>query len=155
NGENWYDYEYYVEGIKGPVKRESYWRDAEKKGVDRGEKSRIAYAFHVIAGHHGVFSLTPVWLLSVAGIWLLWRQRRGLDQGMQVLGVEDSAQAAKRNSLSVGPDLAIFVAAITSVCLVFYLLRPIEDRNYGGVSAGFRWMFWFAPLWLVTMLPAT
>jgi hypothetical protein len=34
------------------------------------------------------------------------------------------------------------------------LLRPLEDRNYGGVAAGFRWMFWFAPLWLLVMLPA-
>jgi hypothetical protein len=27
--DNWYDYEYYVQGAKGPVKRESYWREGE------------------------------------------------------------------------------------------------------------------------------
>ena len=40
------------------------------------------------------------------------------------------------------------------VCLVFYLARPQADRNYGGMTSGFRWMFWFAPLWLVALLPA-
>ena len=44
---------------------------------------------------------------------------------------------------------------MTLICLVFYiLLRPQEDRNYGGMTSGFRWMFWFAPLWLVVMIPA-
>ncbi len=28
------------------------------------------------------------------------------------------------------------------------------DRNYGGMTSGFRWMFWFAPMWLVALLPA-
>jgi len=52
-------------------------------------------------------------------------------------------------------DLALLVGALTLICLVFYLgLRPQEGRNYGGMTSGFRWMFWFAPLWLVVMLPA-
>ena len=44
-----------------------------RRGIDRGEPSRAVYALHVLVGHHGIFSLTPVWLLSVAGtlIWLL------------------------------------------------------------------------------------
>jgi hypothetical protein len=40
------------------------------------------------------------------------------------------------------------------VCITFFLLRPIDDRNYGGTSAGFRWVFWLAPLWLIGLLPA-
>ena len=39
------------------------------------------------------------------------------------------------------------------MCLAFYLTRPQMDRNYGGMTSGFRWMFWFAPLWLVALLP--
>ncbi|HMO86614.1 MAG TPA: hypothetical protein PKC18_17010, partial [Lacipirellulaceae bacterium] len=27
-------------------------------------------------------------------------------------------------------------------------------RNYGGMTSGFRWLFWQAPLWLLLMLPA-
>lgn len=46
------------------------------------------------------------------------------------------------------------VAVLTGVCLAFYVARPLIDRNYGGVSCGFRWLFWFIPLWLIAALPA-
>ena len=53
--------------------RASYWLDPQ--GIDRGEPSELTYALHVLVGHHGVFSLTPVWLLSVWGAWLWLRAR--------------------------------------------------------------------------------
>ena len=110
---------------------QSYWLD--RQGIDRGEPTKLLYAVHVLVGHHGIFSLTPVWLLS------MWGRRH---------------VAASRATQS-RRDLAAMVAALTLVCLVFYIgLRPQEDRNYGGMTSGFRWMFWFAPLWLVVMLPA-
>ena len=59
--DNWYDYTYERNGRT----IESYWKNPA--GVDRGEPSREVYAFNVLVGHHGIFSLTPVWLLSVAG----------------------------------------------------------------------------------------
>jgi len=46
------------------------------------------------------------------------------------------------------------IAAVSLVCLVFYLMRPQNDRNYGGMTCGLRWMFWFTPMWLVAMVPA-
>lgn len=124
--ENWYDYVYTVNGRE----RESYWRD--RQGIDRGEPSKAIYAIHALVGHHGVFSLTPVWLLSAWGI-AIW-----------LFGADRSRR-----------DLALLVGALSVVCLVFYIgLRPQDDRNYGGMTSGFRWMFWFAPLWLLVMLPA-
>jgi hypothetical protein len=124
--DNWYDYEYVVNGRV----RESYWRNPQ--GIDRGEPNRGDYALHVLVGHHGVFSLTPIWLLSLVGIgvWLMW------------------GRAAER-------ELALLVAALTLTCFAFYISRPLGDRNYGGMTSGLRWMFWFAPLWLVTMLPTS
>ena len=117
--DNWYEYE------------GTYWTPDKKSGVDRGEPSRTVYAFHTLLGHRGVFSLTPIWLLSFVGIgiWLL------------------------RGSASLR-GLALVVLALTVICLAFYIMRPQADRNYGGVSAGFRWMFWFSPLWLICLLPA-
>lgn len=124
--DNWYDYSYTLDGVE----RDSYWRD--RQGIDRGETSKLTYALHVLVGHHGVYSLTPIWLLSLYGMWL-W----------------------SRDSLKPRRHLAWGVALLTIICLVFYIgLRPLEDRNYGGMTSGFRWMFWFAPLWLVVMLPA-
>ena len=48
----------------------------------------------------------------------------------------------------------MLIGAVSLVCLVFYLTRPQDDRNYGGMTCAFRWMLWFAPLWLVAMVPA-
>lgn len=123
--ENWYDYTYERDGRT----RESYWRNPV--GLDRGEPSRAVYALHTLIGHHGIFSLTPIWLLTLAGMALAcWNRERPLG------------------------EVAAMVAALSLVCVAFYIGRPLQDRNYGGVTSGFRWMFWFAPLWLVTMLPA-
>lgn len=125
--ENWYQYTYTVEGVE----IESYW--ANRQGIDRGEQSKWVYAWHCLLGHHGVFSLTPIWLLSMVGL-AMWLR---------------SSETSER-------QLATGIALISIVCLVFYLgMRPLEDRNYGGMTSGFRWMFWFAPLWLWGMLPAT
>lgn len=117
--DNWYEYE------------GTYWTDEGKAGVDRGEPSRLVYAFHATLGHHGLLSLTPLWLLSLVGtgLWLV----RG--------------EAWQRG-------LALGVAGLTLVVLAFYLARPLVDRNYGGVSCGFRWMIWLVPLWLAMLLPA-
>lgn len=123
--ENWYDYEYTVRGKT----RDSYWRNPA--GIDRGEGSKSTYALHVLVGHHGVFSLTPVWLLSFCGM-------------ARLLASKDY----------VARQLALITLAITGACLVFYIgMRPQADRNYGGMTSGFRWLFWVAPLWLA-MTPA-
>ena len=104
----------------------SYWQDGKRRGVDLGEPSRWQYLFHMILGHHGIFSLTPIFLLVPIGLIRLFR-----------FGPDDSKRFA----------LVVLVASI--VCMAFYVMRPLIDRNYGGVSACFRWLLWFAPLWLV------
>jgi hypothetical protein len=117
--DNWYDYE------------GSYWTPDMRQGVDRGEPSRSTYAFHVLIGHRGILSLTPVWLLSVVGLGL-WL--RNPDRSLR--------------------GFAAMVIILTLVVLTFYLMRPQEDRNYGGICCGFRWMFWLIPLWLLCLVPA-
>jgi hypothetical protein len=124
----WYDYQF----RRGSRVIDSYWKPTvAKSDIDRGEPSRATYAFHVLVGHHGIFSLTPVWLLSLAGLVLLVARR---DPGPRAV--------------------AAAILACTLVCLAFYVTRPLEDRNYGGMATGFRWALWFAPLWLFAMLPA-
>jgi hypothetical protein len=124
--DNWYNYTYTVNGQQ----RQSYW--LHPQGLDRGERSATTYALHSLVGHHGIFSLTPIWLLSLVGtlVWLF------------------SADPLRRN-------LAVMVAVVTVVCLAFYLAPGTPAaRNYGGMTSGFRWLFWLAPLWLIVMLPA-
>jgi len=50
--------------------------------------------------------------------------------------------------------LCVGIITATLICLAFYISRPLIDRNYGGVSCCFRWMLWFAPLWIWGLLPA-
>ena len=124
--ENWYDYTYEKNGRTV----ESYWRNPQ--GLDRGEESSAAYALHSLVGHHGIFSLTPIWLLSIAGA-LVWLFQRGDPRLRQ---------------------LAFLIGSVSAVCLIFYVFIESGGRNYGGMTCGFRWVFWFAPLWLLMMLPA-
>lgn len=123
--DNWYDFTYVRDGRE----RESYWRNPV--GVDRGEPSVARYALHVLVGHHGIFSLTPIWLLTLAA----W------------------GRVLARRDWPLWP-LAALAAAISIVCIAFYIQRPLADRNYGGLASGFRWAFWLAPLWLATMPPS-
>ncbi len=125
--DNWYDYTYEHNGRQV----ESYWNHPQ--GLDRGEPSLPRYCFHALIGHHGIFSLTPIWLLSAAGtlMWLLQRRDRRLR------------------------ELALLIGAVTVACVAFYLFYlPVDKRSYGGMTCGFRWVFWLTPLWLVVMLPA-
>lgn len=115
---DWYDYP------------GSYWADA-KKGVDQGEPNRVKYIFHCLFGHHGLFSLTPFWLVSLLGIGAVWSTRQSWNpfRDYRLL-------------------MAMAIAATTLVVVGFYFARGLEDRNYGGVTSGFRWTFWLIPLWL-------
>lgn len=122
---NWYDYP------------NSYWskqNDKNKSQVDRGQPDRMVYAFHVLFGHHGIFSLTPIWIFSLAGMFaMVFGYKFGGRFEMRWLG-----------------GLAIMLSVVV---IGFYLRRPIVDCNYGGVTSGLRWAFWLIPFWLVTMLP--
>jgi hypothetical protein len=124
--DNWYDYDYMRNGRLV----ESFWRDPT--GYDQGEKSISVYTANVLVGHHGIFSLTPIWLLAVfgVGLWIF----KSPDWNLRGLGAA--------------------IGLVSIVCIVFYINRPSCDRNYGGMTSGFRWVFWMAPMWLLAILPA-
>ena len=102
-------------------------------GIDRGEPSRGVYALNVLVGHHGIFSLTPIWLLSVCGHGLV-----------DVAARRPAAALAGRR----GWRPFRWPASCSISC------QPLINRNYGGMTSGLRWVFWLAPLWLLAMLPA-
>ena len=129
NPDNWYDYAFRLPNGKLVT---SYWRNP--RGIDTGEPSVATYALHAIVGHHGILSLTPAWLLVAPGLVLVTLRRR-----------QDRSGEA---------DLALAIALVSLVVIAFYLARPQIDRNYGGTSSGFRWVFWLAPLWVAAATPA-
>jgi hypothetical protein len=90
-------------------------------GIDALREPKHIYAFHVLLGHHGLFSMTP---LLCFGLWelgrSLWRRVR-LAESLVVTGVVVSM-------------------------LGFYIFRT---RNYGGWCVGMRWLVPLMPLLLL------
>jgi hypothetical protein len=96
------------------------------------------YFFHMTFGHHGFFSLTPIFLLSAVG-------------AARVLGAGGWLPWARRNG-SAMPAVAWLTIVLTAILLAFYTWNP-KARNYGGSTQGLRWLFWLIPFWLL-VLPA-
>jgi hypothetical protein len=107
----------------------SYWTTPlEMDWFNKHPESYPRYLFHMTFGHHGVFSLTPVFLFSLYGAWRL--MARGGRQAM----------------------LGWMTTVLTLAMIAFYTWNP-KARNYGGSTQGLRWLFWLIPFWLL-VLPA-
>lgn len=160
--DDWYDYP------------GSYWVDGRRRGVDVGEPSRAIYATHMLIGHYGVFSLTPIWLFVPIGIVVgLSRSRAmklpgGAPNGSHSRAVHVRQQLDSSVLHKASPEafmlgggatsyqlLSLAILATSAVCIAFYIARPEIDRNYGGVSTCFRWLLWLAPFWLYSVALAS
>ena len=107
----------------------SYWTTPlELDYLNKEPESKLVYLFHMTFGHHGVFSLTPIFLFSIYGAF---------------------REIFKRGKLS---SVAVVTLVLTIAMLAFYTWNP-KARNYGGSTQGLRWLFWLIPLWLM-MLPS-
>jgi hypothetical protein len=96
------------------------------KGIDFADEPKGVYAVNLLVGHHGLFSLTPIWLLSLVGM----AYARTVPSGIRILWM-------------LVPPVAIVVIG-------FYI--PMTN-NYGGWTSGPRWLFWLTPLFLWTLIP--
>ena len=105
----------------------SYWK--QPQGLDANSEGTLTYLFHCIFGHHGVFTHTPAYLLSVWG-WLQCRQIK------------------VRNGLT----WMLPVGALVSVVVLGFYLTRTENYNYGGNSVALRWILWLAPFWWFALL---
>jgi hypothetical protein len=114
-------YKYIVDGVP------SYWM--HPAGLDANVESPLRYLLHCTFGHHGIFSLSPIFLLPLAA-WLVPSLSR---------------QFRLRGWLWLS-------AGLTVVVLGFYLTRT-QNYNYGGNTSGLRWIFWLIPLWIVSLIP--
>ncbi len=114
-------------GTKSYKYEGSYWNTPlEMDWFNEHPESHATYLFHMTFGHHGVFSLTPLFLFSLYGAGRL---------------------VARRNPLRPAAWLTLI---LTVAMIAFYTWNP-KARNYGGSTAGLRWLFWLIPFWLVTL----
>jgi hypothetical protein len=95
------------------------------KGIDNEYEPWPVYLFNMLVGHHGIFSLSPIFLFTLLGAWRFLR----------------SPESPMREFAA----LAVF---LTLLLLVFYTFFA-GQRNYGGMCCGLRWFFWLIPLWLM------
>lgn len=154
---DWYYYVYYPAGRPRAPRAAALSHWANRTGVDRGEPSIGRYAFHSTIGLRGVFSLTPIWFLSLAGIFMwLFEKERGLPPGAFDLSDDDKERYIKLHDarMNFTKALALIALLMTIAFFAFFLTRDQGDRNYGGVCCCPRWFFPLAPLFLPCLLPA-
>jgi hypothetical protein len=117
-------------GTKSYEYEGSVWNTPlEMDWFNKHPESHPLYLFHMTFGHHGVFSLTPIFLFSLYGA-----ARLVVTRGARL-------KAA-----------AWLTLLLTAAMLAFYAWNP-KARNYGGSTQGLRWLFWVIPFWLI-VLPA-
>ncbi len=128
-GGPWYNYE------------GSHWAKAgtpNAKGIDFADESKDVYAFHFLLGHHGWFSLTPIWTLALLGLL-----------GASLHAAGDLKQLVKSKGCPITPSLFAALTLVVSVVVIAFYIR--ETNNYGGFTSGPRWLFWLTPLWLLAL----
>jgi hypothetical protein len=104
----------------------SHWSRPRAGSIDFIHEPKHVYAFHLLFGHHGLFSLSPIWLLSLAGFII------------------------RPGGRPMGWLLIRFVPSVVLVVIFFYIWRT---NNYGGWTGGPRWLFWLSPLLLMCLIP--
>ncbi len=105
----------------------SYWMSPQ--GIDQSKDSFPVYLMHCTIGHHGIYSLTPIFLVTLVG-WLtpnLWWK----------------SKLNKFHLLGLG---------LTVIVIGFYMTKT-ENYNYGGMSVALRWTLWLIPFWILAMIP--
>lgn len=107
----------------------SYW--THPVGIDALKSGLLSYTFHMLIGHHGFFSLSPVFLL------VLWGMQRSY---------------VKKNFIRGHlKELMMMTAIVSAAIFIFYVLR---SNNFGGISIALRWTIWLIPLWLLCLIPS-
>ncbi len=106
----------------------SYWNTPlEFDWYNLHPESYPVYLLHMTFGHHGVFSLSPIFLFSIFACLL------------NIFGKGRPLKAVSWMTL-----------ILTVAMLAFYTWNP-KARNYGGSTSGLRWLFWLIPFWLVVL----
>lgn len=108
----------------------SYWNDPlELDWFNVHPEPKNVYLLHVTFGHHGLFSLTPIFLFSLIGALIVAFGRRR------------------------SPKLVAWLTLVLTAAMIAFWAWTPKARNYGGSTQGLRWVFWLTPFLLI-VLPA-
>lgn len=99
---------------------DNYFRN-HRSGIDALREPKHIYAWNVLLGHHGVFSMTPVFCF----------------------GLYEIVRRLKTRSFA---RETLVVSAVLAAVFYFYIFKT---RNYGGWCVGMRWLVPFMPLLLL------
>lgn len=135
-GGPWYEYEgSHWARLKLPVSH------PDRRGIDFAAEPKDLYAFHLLFGHHGWLSLTPVWFVAAVGL---------------VTAAIRSAADVKKLVRGSGPPWTppLFAAMSLAVSVVVIGFYVYKTNNYAGNASGPRWLFWLTPLWILAIPPA-
>jgi hypothetical protein len=94
-----------------------------RAGIDALFEPKTTYAYNVLIGHHGLFSMTPIFGFSL---------------------FEIVRRLVRRDKFFA--ETAVFATTVMVVC-AFYIFRT---HNYGGWCVGMRWLVPVMP-WLVML----
>jgi hypothetical protein len=106
----------------------SYWTNPRE--IDAAADPKLLYLAHLLIGHHGLFALTPIFLLGLVGM-------------LQAVFTPTVMSAPLRSLGRMG-------LVLTIVLVGFYV---VKTNNYGGWTVGPRWLFWLTPFFILLMLP--
>ncbi len=105
-------------------------------GIDYARETRLVYLFHCLLGHHGWFSLTPIWLVGMLGCIVTFR----------------AAIARLKSSDTLSYEVFVQMAGVLFLVLVVFFVFIQRTNNYGGGTSGLRWFFWLIPLAVLATL---
>ena len=112
----------------------SHWLKTSGIDAARFHESVSAYIFNCLIGHHGLFSLSPIWLLSFAGM------------------IGQTIASFRKNAASTAATFFFPLTLFVSLVVIDFYFTTTS--NYGGWTSGLRWLFWLTPLWLLAAQPA-
>ncbi len=95
----------------------SFWLTPSRN--DALHEPKLIYLFHLLLGHHGLFSMTPLFVLSLGGLW----------------------RHIRKHDFKYAESMLVGITLMAS--LVFYVFAT---SNYGGMCVGLRWMIPLMPL---------
>jgi hypothetical protein len=132
----------------------SHWATPSeaRHGIDWADEPKWVYAAHLVVGHHGLFSLTPIFLLALGG---MAGGVRGVARGLIGTSTASPSEGPAENGRTtrIIAPLAVVgcLSAVLTVTVVSFYV--VKTNNYGGWTSGPRWLMWLTPFLLLSMLP--